>query len=116
MIEIVSWPTQFAVSPRKLAEYLLDPTSDEGASKGRYLFSYGFTADRPRELQAALLAHANMANFIGVKVADYGLKFRFDGSMPAPNGRDATVLTVWQVDAGGDGTARFITTRPSRRK
>ena len=57
-----------------------------------------------------------MPNFVGVRAAAFGLKFLFDGPLPAPNGRDATVLTVWQVDAFGDGVARFVTTRPSGRR
>ncbi|MGE8131863.1 DUF6883 domain-containing protein [Methylobacterium sp. NPDC080182] len=116
MIDFVSWPKGFHVEVRKLTDYLLNPASDDGASKGRYLASYGFDTDLVHRLAGALLRHADLSNFAGIKVTPYGLKFMFDGSMPAPNGQDATVLTVWQVDAGGDGTARFITTRPSRRR
>ena len=114
MIDIVSWPARFRVEPAKLVSYLLDPSSDDGASKGKYLTSYGFERTAPERLRTALLAHADLTNFVGMKVVRYGLKFDFDGPMPAPNGREAKVLTVWMVDAGGDGTAWFITTRPSR--
>lgn len=115
MIDIVSWPSRFAVEPRKITRYLLDRDSEDGAAKARYLESYGSSLSRSEELNDALMAHAALSRFAGMMVTPYGLKLRFNGAMPAPNGRDATALTVWQVDAFSDGAARFVTLVPGSR-
>lgn len=110
------WPTHFFVLPAKIAFYLLDPDAAEGASKGAYLTSYGFDASKPQVLEAALLAHAGRDNFQGTETTEWGIKFLFDGPLPAPNGRDAWILTVWQADDTTGGAARFVTARPSRKR
>lgn len=99
----------------KVTHYLLDPTSPDGKAKCDYLMSYGFSPSNPNELTLALYLHADVTNFVGVRVTPWGLKFNFDGEVFAPNGKYAKLLTVWQVKAGSDGTALFVTSRPSRR-
>ena len=116
MTDGVLWPTRFFVPAPKISLYLLDPSSEEGASKDRYFRSYGFDASAPEILEDALLRYATKTNFIGAERTEHGLKLRFDGPLSAPNGRDAQVLSVWQVDAGTQGAARFVTARPSRRR
>ena len=100
--------------PLKVTHYLLNPNSDDGKSKCAYLMTYGFGLHNPNDLALSLYLHADKANFVGIKSTPWGLKFLFDGPIPAPNGLDAWLLTVWQVKAGSDGTALFVTSRPSR--
>ncbi len=90
----VPWPTRFVVPEPKITAYLLNASSKDGASKARYLISYGFDPDDPDTLRRALVGHARRSHFCGNRVADVGLKYLFDGPLPAPNGRDAALRTV----------------------
>lgn len=115
MNQAASWPAVTFVHPDKIAKYLLDPGSDDGAAKCAYLTSYGFTAEDPFELARALEEHVCESNFERIEESDWGRKFIFDGPLPAPNGRDATVVTVWMQDPCEPHIMKFVTSRPSRR-
>ena len=105
-------PPAFVVPSEKLTHYLLVPTHPEGGSKARFFLGYGFSADQPEDLAAALLTHAAGAEHVGTVPGRGGIKFVFEGPLDAPNGKTPRVRSVWQIDEGADPPARFITAVP----
>jgi hypothetical protein len=45
------------------------------------------------------------------QVSEFGAKFEIRATLSGPNGRQATIKTIWIVDAGDD-TPRFVTAHP----
>jgi hypothetical protein len=83
------------IGPAKLDAYLLSATHKVGAPKFGFLHGFGFTAFKPEELEAALLAHG-ASNRATTAKTEFGIRYEVDGPLQTPSGRTPLVRTVWQ--------------------
>jgi hypothetical protein len=104
---------QAMIDPRKITAHLLDPTHPQGGPKSVFFPSFGFRADQPHALAAALLAHGRSHDAASVQVGSHGTKFTVRGILLTPTGRTPVVRTVWIIDAGAS-VRRFVTAVPDR--
>ena len=110
------YPSAFTISEAKVAGYLLNVNSDDGAAKAALLMRFGFSPDRPLELMDALGQHPSPASWAAAFEAPHGIKHYFEAPLRSPDGRNPYIRSVWQVDDDGDGrTAKFVTIRPVAR-
>ncbi|KMO16731.1 hypothetical protein SQ03_13965 [Methylobacterium platani JCM 14648] len=104
------------MSEAKVAGYLLNAESDDGAAKAALLMRFGFSPDRPLELMDALGRHPSPASWAAAFAAPHGIKHYFEGPLRSPDGRDPYIRSVWQVDYDRDDrSAKFVTIRPVSR-
>ena len=104
----------FIIDGPKITAYLLNESSERGASKAKYLKRFGFTVSEPKVLADALAAHA-MVNQPGTpQLQPVGAhRVRYDGRVRAPDGRDMQLSTVWEaLFRDGEHIMRFITAFP----
>lgn len=102
---------QAAIEPTKVSDYLLSDTHPVGRYKARFFQSFGFHGGAPDELANALLAHVRLHPAVGIWVSVYGTKYRVDGPITSPDGRDPLISTVWII-LYGERIPRFITAFP----
>jgi len=76
---------------------------------------FAFGAHLPRvgpgtqiEVEDALLRHARESNVVDSVVTQFGTKYRIDGRLRTPDGRDPRVRAVWFVGTG-EQRPRFVT-------
>jgi hypothetical protein len=103
---------QAIVADEKLTDYLMNHTHPRGGPKARFLERFGFSVDRPHELRAAFLAHANQNDISASRDNDFGTIFEIEGELPSPDGRNPQVRTVWMLDTGATAP-RLITMVPA---
>jgi hypothetical protein len=134
-------PSAFAVPPRKLAEYLLNPAHPQGRAKAAFFVAHGFRLDEPERLAEALVAHARTAPEARERPGFRGTNLAFAGpletpsgkrpwvvagraslrlvlvrsSLETPSGKRPWVVSVWYLEEGSD-TARLVTAYPQRRR
>lgn len=107
------WPLAWSLDPRKIGEYLLNEGHVEGGAKARFFIKFGFTTGSPDHLAYAILKHAQPETYVGEAISAFGdVKYVFEGSIDAPDGRKPRVRTVWRID--GRRTAHFVTAVPLR--
>ncbi|HEY7551893.1 MAG TPA: hypothetical protein VH913_20515 [Hyphomicrobiaceae bacterium] len=99
------------VDPVKISDYLLSETHPVGRSKARFFRRFGFGEDAPEELTQALLAHVRDCPLATIEVSPYGTKYRVEGRLISPDGRNPLVTTVWII-VGGEIIPRFVTAFP----
>jgi hypothetical protein len=102
---------QAIVEPGKVASYLLSSTHQIGRSKARFFMRFGFREDAPEELVQALLEHIRTYDIAHTEVSSYGTKYRVDGAIGSPDGRNPRISTVWMV-RNGEVIPRFVTAFP----
>ena len=105
-----------SVAPRKISHYLLSDTSKSGRGKAKFLKRFGFAADRPDELVAALLLHAQSHDVSGSRKTEHGMMYEIVGPLvcPAadcPKCKLPKVMTAWIIDEGLYDP-RFVTLIP----
>jgi hypothetical protein len=99
------------IAPAKIADYLLSDVHPVGQAKAQFLERFGFHAYAPEELIRALLDHVEDNAIANTETFNYGTKYRVDGPLASPDGRDPLVSTVWIV-LDGEATPRFVTAFP----
>jgi hypothetical protein len=102
---------QAIVETAKVRSYLLSNTHPIGRSKARFFMPFGFREDAPEELAQALLEHVRTYDTSDAEVSSYGTKYRVDGPIGTPDGRNPRMSSVWMV-RNGEVTPRFITAFP----
>ena len=99
------------VEPTKIAGYLLSGAHPIGWAKARFFKRFGFRQDAPEELVQALLAHVRDNAVANMETSTYGTKYRVDGPLASPDGRNPSVSTVWII-LDGETIPRFVTAFP----
>jgi hypothetical protein len=99
------------VDPRKITDYLLSDSHPAGRSKAVFFRLFGFRADQPEVLLAALLEHAATAEVTAIIGSPFGVKYEISGPLGTPDGRRVAMKTIWIVEAGGS-EPRFVTSYP----
>ena len=102
------------IDPRKIGGYLLSDHHKTGGPKSRFLKLFGFDPERPGELRAALLDHAQEHPVGAIIPAEHGIKYEVNGPMSSPDGRVPKVRTVWIIHHD-ETDPRFVTLKPLRR-
>jgi hypothetical protein len=102
---------QSIIEPTKVADYLLSGAHPIGWAKARFFKRFGFREDAPEELRQALLAHVRENAVVETETSPYGIKYRVDGPLASPDGRNPLVSTVWTI-LDGEAIPRFITAFP----
>jgi hypothetical protein len=102
---------QAIIDPVKISDYLLSEAHPVGRSKARFFKRFGFRADTPDEFIQALFAHVQDCPVGAIDVSPYGIKYRVEGHLLSPDGRNPLVATVWVV-LHGEIIPRFVTAFP----
>jgi hypothetical protein len=102
---------QAIVDAVKISGYLLSETHPVGRSKARFFKRVGFRADVPGDLTRALLAHVRDCPVATIEVSSYGTKYKVEGRLLSPDGRDPLVAAVWII-LDGELIPRFVTAFP----
>jgi hypothetical protein len=102
---------QSIVEHTKITDYLLSRTHPIGQAKARFFRRFGFSEDAPDGLAQALLAHVRDNVVAAIETSALGTKYRVDGPLLSPDGRNPSVSTVWIV-LDGETIPRFVTAFP----
>ena len=101
---------QAVISRETLTEYLLSTSHPTGRFKAAFFRSLGFESSSWEKLEAALRKLlAEEATSAGQK--NFGEKLEIRGEIAGPNGRVASVVTVWIILVR-DPIPRFVTAYP----
>ena len=100
-----------SLDPAKISDYLLSEAHPIGRDKARFFKRFGFRKDAPEELARALRAHVQDCPIASTETSPYGTKYRVEGSLTSPDGRNPLVGTVWIV-LSGEMVPRFVTAFP----
>ena len=99
------------VAREKITEYLLSPTHPDGESKARFFTRFGFTTEHWEVFAEALCALCLENEVVETSETVHGIKHVIIGVIRTPDGRDPTIITVWQIDRGAE-YPRFISAYP----
>lgn len=97
----------------KICQYLLSSTHPTGRAKAAFFRQFGFSPEKWRVFQAALLEHAGSHPVARCDETEFGSKVVVDGSLNTPSGRRPLVRTVWFLSAG-EIRPRLVTAYPLR--
>jgi hypothetical protein len=95
----------------KIQSYLLSPTHPVGRLKAQFFVRFGFDAGDPDQLIRALLSHVRDNPVATTEASSFGTKYRVEGPLPSPDGRNPRVGTVWMI-LNGEAVPRFVTAFP----
>ena len=99
------------VEPEKVRDYLLSPTHPVGRFKAAYFGMLGFHLENWTALQDALRQIPLNFPASQGKFSRFGNKYEVPAMLTGPNGRTASVVTVWIVPHGDD-VPRLVTATP----
>ena len=98
------------VAPDKLRGYLLSPQHTTGRFKARFFRGLGYSVEDWERLSSDLLRIAREGEAEPVP-SPFGEKYRILGTVKGPNGRTATLVTIWIVNRDGS-EPNFVTAYP----
>lgn len=102
------------VADEKVRDYLLSPVNPRARGKAAFFRALGFDESNWVRLRDALLEIARSGT-AGQgqqgQLSEFGAKYEIRAILSGPSGRQATVKTIWIIDAGDD-TPRFVTAHP----
>jgi hypothetical protein len=99
------------IDPAKIQRYFLSPTHPVGRLKARFFGRFGFDAGNPDALIWALLSHVRDNPIATTEASSFETKYRIEGPLPSPDGRNPRVGTVWMI-LNGEALPRFVTAFP----
>jgi hypothetical protein len=99
------------VEEKKIAQYLLDLTNEDGESKARFFLARGFTIDDWESFADALIVQGQTNTVTKITPNPYGDRYQVDCNCPTPDQTNPCIRTVWELK---DGTfaPRLITAHP----
>ena len=100
------------VDMRKIIDYLLNPTHQEGGPKEAFFVRFGFRRELPQVLQRVLLEHGRKYQVTQVVDDPHGIKYSVEGEIECPDGRTPRIRTIWMIDIGAD-FPRLISAYPA---
>jgi hypothetical protein len=111
----VSGAATAVVDRRKVVGYLLSDTHPHGRHKATFFRRFGFVADEPERLAAALIAHVARHDVTARNDNAFGTRYDVEGELETPDGRRPAIRSVWFV-ASGETTPKLVTAIPLKRK
>ncbi len=100
------------VDPVKVREYLLSTEHENGRHKARLFSRLGYHRQNWMRLFRTLEAHATLDTAQCLSSNAYGEKYEIVGPVTGPNGRVATMLSVWIISAEAH-LPRLVTAYPT---
>jgi hypothetical protein len=101
---------QATVSPEKLRGYLLSSQHATGRFKARFFRGLGYSEENWESLSEEFLRIAREGEAEQMP-SPFGEKYRILGLVEGPNGRSASLVTIWIVNRG-ESEPRFVTAYP----
>lgn len=102
---------QAIIDPAKLQEYLLSSTHPVGRFKAEFFATLGYSAESWERLETDLRSQ-HLSQTAGLLASTrYGQKYEIRAILKGPSGREAPVVSIWLVRAGGN-IPRFVTAYP----
>jgi hypothetical protein len=101
------------VEREKIADYLLDSAHPDNSGKAEFFERFGFRRNEWKILADAFLALARTAEVAQSMKSPHGQKYVTVGRIESPNGKTASVRTIWIVDKGLN-IARLVTAYPHK--
>ena len=102
---------QSIVEPAKVRDYLLSTAHPVGRFKAVVFVALGYSAENWQLLADDLLVLARSEPAREGQSSPYGQKYEVSGKLTGPNGRSATVTTVWMLKPD-ESAPRFVTAFP----
>lgn len=99
------------VDRKKITEYLLCTSHPDGSNKAIFFSQFGLTLENWKLLAESLCKLGKVYNVTEVVESDYGKRYRVDGALEIPNGRNPYIRTVWIIEKQST-TPRLITAHP----
>jgi hypothetical protein len=99
------------IDERKLREYLLSESHPIGRFKATFFRALGYSPALWPRLEQDLRTHATTSDATPTAETEYGQKFEVHGTVVGPNGREATIVSVWIV-LRGETDPRLVTVYP----
>ncbi len=99
------------VDRKKILEYLLSVTHEDGRGKALFFERFGFSSQNWKVLSESLRQHGQNNDVTVVKESDFGERYTIDAPLQTPDGRNPTVRTVWIMEKH-DTIPRLITAYP----
>jgi hypothetical protein len=100
---------QAHVPPEKISAYLLNASNPRSRGKPAFFLSFGFSADQPEILTAALSKHAQTHPILSSRPSYGGsTSYSITGPLVTPDGRNPVICSVWQL-GGIETFPRLIT-------
>jgi hypothetical protein len=103
------------IDPRKLRDYLLSPVHPKGASKASFFAWLGYSSWNWRRLASDLRRHHAWRPVWRTRITPYGRNFEIRASLQGPNGRSASVVSIWTLSIG-ETIPRFVSAYPGERE
>jgi len=103
------------IEDRKLLDYLLSETHEDGKHKARAFLSMGFTRENFAILAAAVRILAASGETAEVEATEHGRRYRTEGEIEVPRGGKVRVRLLWIIDAGSD-IPRLVSAYPAKRE
>jgi hypothetical protein len=94
-----------------LSDYLLSTTHPKGRHKAAFFLQFGFRADAPDAMAAALVQLAWKHDIVRVDSSPFGMRYVVEGALETPDGRNPMVRTVWFVETD-EVVPRFVSAYP----
>jgi hypothetical protein len=98
----------------KVRDYLLSESHPVGRFKATFFLALGYSVASWQSLAEDLKAHAMFNEAVANPSNDYGQKYEVRGRLEGPNGKAATLVSVWIV-LRGENHPRFVTAFPGGR-
>lgn len=99
------------IDDAKVRDYLVSSSHPVGRFKSVFFAALGFTSANWEVLRDALLEFALSSDATPGQPSLFGQKYEVRGRLRGPSGRQAEVITVWQISNGRD-FAHFVTAIP----
>lgn len=97
------------VDPSKFRDYSLDPNNDNNDDKHKAFEELGYDVNSQegrdqatQDVEQQLREHLPEAPAQPGKSTEYGDRYEVETPIKGPNGKEGTLVTVWQVDKGSD--------------
>ncbi|MFO7737626.1 MAG: hypothetical protein R6V46_04070 [Desulfatiglandaceae bacterium] len=100
------------VPPEKLTDYLLSKSHLVGRWKASFFRSLGFSETNVNELKDALIDVAKRGEVKSTTTSVFGIKYEVEGTILAPNGKVAVIVTVWVIETK-EVLPRLVTAYPA---
>jgi hypothetical protein len=99
------------IDDAKVRDYLVSSSHPVGRFKSVFFAALGFTSANWEVLRDALLELARSADASPGQPSPFGQKYEVRGRLRGPSGRQAEIITVWQISNGRE-FAHFVTAIP----
>ena len=104
-------PADTVIAREKMAAYLLRPRPEN--DKSQFLALAGYTPAHADQLDTDIREQLLALDAELQGTTEYGDKYRIEGHLKGPNGRELNVVSIWMTESA-TGTTKFITLFPAK--